>query len=209
MSALRAAIILILAGTAAPALADRITCESHSGSAEACGTVQPRSTVRIAKQLSNTPCIEEQNWGLGPNHDSIWVSGGCRAVFDVQPPRDEPLSETQYRDSELRDEQRGDEPRDEQGVDEQRDEGVLDEPRRDERNTGSRYARADSSRENARAACIDQAASDGEFGSDQISARDIHWIGHGMLSVSLDTPDGSLTCTVDRDGNVQAIEDSR
>src|SRR5947209_4292215 len=205
MSALRAALILILAGAATPALADRITCESHGGAAEACGTVQPRSMVRIVKQLSNTPCIEEQNWGLGPDHDSIWVSGGCRAVFDVQPPRNEPLSETQYRDSELRDEQRGYEQRDEQRGYEQRDEQRIDEPRRDERNTGSRYARADNIRENARAACIDQAASDREFGSDQITASDARWIGHGMLSVNLDTPDGPMTCTVDRDGNVESI----
>jgi len=161
--------------------------------------------VRIIKQLSNTPCIEEQNWGLGPNHDSIWVSGGCRAVFDVQPPRDEPLSETQYRDSELRDEQRVYEQRDEQPGYDQRDEQRIDEPRRDERYIGSRYARADNIRENARAACIDQAASDREFGSDQITASDAQWIGHGILSVNLDTPDGPMTCTVDRDGNVQSI----
>jgi len=198
MSTLRAALILILAGAATPALADRITCESHGGGAEACGTVQPRSTVRVVKQLSNTPCIEEQNWGLGPDHDSIWVSGGCRAVFDVQPPRNDPTSEAQYRDSELRDAQRGDEPR--------REKQFQDEPRRDERNTGSRYARADNIRTNAQDACIDQVASGQSFGPDDITAGDTHWIGHGMLSVSLDTPDGPLTCTVDRDSNVQSID---
>jgi hypothetical protein len=190
MSALRAALILILAGGAAPAFADQITCESHGGAAEACGTVQPRSSVRLVKQLSNTPCIEEQNWGLGPNRDSIWVSGGCRAVFDVQPPRNDPYSEAQYRDNELRsDESRG------------------DEPIKDERHDGgSRYARADDLRANARDACIDRAASGQPFGPDQVRASDARWIGHGMFSVSLDTPDGPLTCTVDRDGNVRSID---
>jgi hypothetical protein len=81
MSTLRAALILILAGAATSAFADQITCESHQGGAEACGTIQPRSGVRIVRQLSNTPCIEERNWGLGPDRDSIWVSGGCRAMF--------------------------------------------------------------------------------------------------------------------------------
>jgi len=189
MSALRTALILIIAAGATPALAERITCESHGGGAEACGTVQPRSAVRVVKQLSNTPCVEEQNWGLGPNHDSIWVSGGCRAVFDVQPPRNEPYSEAQYRDNELRDEpQRG------------------DEPHREEPRAGSRYARSDNLRANARQACIDQATSGQGFGPDQVTASDAHWIGHGMLSVSLDTPDGPLLCTVDRDGNVRSID---
>ena len=224
MSALRTALILILAGAATPALADRITCESHGGGAEACGTVQPRSTVRVVKQLSHTPCVQEQNWGLGPDHDSIWVSGGCRAVFDVQPPRNDPTSEAQYRDSELRDQQRGAEPsrdeqgdeprRDEQFADEQGQDEQQDEPRRDEqrgddrrdgRDSGSHYARVDM-RANARDACIDQAASGQAFGPDEVSAGDAHWIGHGMLSVSLDTPDGPMTCTVDGDGNVQSID---
>jgi len=188
MTALRAALFLILAGGATTVLAEQITCESHQAGAEPCGTVQPRSNVQVAKQLSNTPCVEERNWGLGPNHDSIWVSGGCSAVFDVQPPRNDPYSEAQYRDNELRDAL----PR--------------DEPRRDQRSSGSQYARADSVRANARGACIDQAASGQAFGPDEVSASDARWIGHGMLSVSLDTPDGPLICTVDRDGNVRSID---
>jgi Protein of unknown function (DUF3011) len=86
MSPLRAAIFLILAGVATSATAEQITCESRGGSAEPCGTVAAGSTVRIARQLSNSPCIEGRTWGTGPSNDSIWVSGGCRAVFDVQPP---------------------------------------------------------------------------------------------------------------------------
>jgi hypothetical protein len=97
MSLLRAAIVLILAGGATSALADQITCESRSSGTEACGTVQAGSSVRLARQLSGTPCIEGRNWGTGPDRDSIWVSGGCRAVFDVQPPYDSTAS--QYRNS--------------------------------------------------------------------------------------------------------------
>jgi hypothetical protein len=97
MSALRAAIILILAGSATPALAERITCESHGNGAEACGTVAAGSSVRLVQQLSGAPCVEGRSWGTGPDHDSIWVSGGCRAVFDVDAPysdsRDEPRAD--------------------------------------------------------------------------------------------------------------------
>lgn len=87
MSVLRAAIVLILAGGATSALAEQITCESHRiGGAEPCGTVAAGSTVTLARQLSGPACVEGKTWGTGPDHDSIWVSGGCRAVFDVQPP---------------------------------------------------------------------------------------------------------------------------
>jgi len=94
MQPLRAAIILVLAGSASSAFADQITCESRSGGTEACGTIASGSGVRIARQLSSTACVEGKNWGTGPDRDSIWVSGGCRAVFDVQPPYD--ASTAQY-----------------------------------------------------------------------------------------------------------------
>jgi hypothetical protein len=35
--------------------------------------------VVVVRQLSRTQCIENTNWGL--NRSSIWVDGGCRAVF--------------------------------------------------------------------------------------------------------------------------------
>jgi hypothetical protein len=88
MQPLRAAIVLFLAGSASSAFAEQITCESHSGGTEACGTIAAGSSVRVARQLSDTACVEGKNWGTGPDHDSIWVSRGCRAVFDVQPPYD-------------------------------------------------------------------------------------------------------------------------
>jgi len=187
MTALSAALFLALAGSATSVLADQITCESHQAGAEACGTVQPRSSVRVARQLSDTPCVEERNWGLGPNRDSIWVSGGCSAVFDVQPPHNDPYSQAQYRDNELR-----------------ADPG--DEPLPSERRGDSQYARAGGARTNARDACINQAASGHAFGPDEVSASDAQSIGRDMLSVDLDTPDGPLICTVDRNGNVRSID---
>ena len=90
MSALRAVFVLILAGGTTSALAEQITCESHQDGVEACSTVLPGSRVRLVEQLSKAPCIEGQNWGLDTKLNSVWISSGCRAVFDVKPPRDDP-----------------------------------------------------------------------------------------------------------------------
>ena len=187
MSTLRAALFLILAGNATSALAEHITCESPQGNLEACTTVQPGSSIRMVQQLGNTPCIEGRNWGVDTNHNSIWISGGCRAVFDVQAPSNGPNSEAQYRDNEPR------------------EEPPRDEPRGDPGYASSQYGRADSMRA-VRDACIDEAASGQRFRPAQVTASDPRWIGHGMLSVNLDTPVGPLTCTVDRDGNVRSID---
>ena len=187
MSALRAALFLILAGNATSALAEHITCESPQGNLEACTTVPPRSSIRMVEQLSNTPCIEGRNWGVDTNHNSIWISGGCRAVFDVQAPRSDPNSEAQYRDDELREEPR------------------MDEPRGDPGYASSQYSRADSMHA-VRDACIEEAASGQAFRPAQVAATNPRWIGHGMLSVNLDTPAGPLICTVDREGNVRSID---
>jgi len=82
MSAIRTAILLVLAGVAAPVFAEQITCESRNERTEACTTLQPGSSVRMVQQISNNPCIEGQTWGAGEG--SIWVSQGCRAVFDIE-----------------------------------------------------------------------------------------------------------------------------
>ena len=171
MSSLRTALVLILAGTSSAALAEQITCESRQDRTEACGTVAPGSSVRLVEQISTSPCVEGRTWGTGPDRDSIWVSGGCRAVFDVQPP---------YSAANERREER-------------------------EQYQGSRYANADHRREHARHACIEQAAG-GRFSRNEVTASDAQWIGEGMFSVNLDTPDGPLNCTVDRDGNVRSID---
>jgi hypothetical protein len=79
-------------------------------------------------------------------------------------------------------------------------------PPRDDRADGPRYASGDSPRRIARSACIEQAASGQPFGPDQIRTGDVHWVGQGVLSVDVDTPDGPLACIVDRDGNVRSLD---
>src|SRR4030095_4329457 len=235
MLPLRAALILIIAGGATTAYAEQITCESHQSQTEACGTFQPGGSVRLVQQLSNAPCVEGQNWGIrtSPNHDAIWVSGGCRAVFDVQASYRSTADRTvydnvdnaQYADTGhspawqrgFEDGERGrfDRRADSAdyrdgyraGKDAMRngnrysdtrnppDEYLSSEPPRDERADGTRYASGDSPRRIARSACMEQAASGQPFGPDQIRTGDVRWIGQGVLSVDVDTPDGPLTCT--------------
>src|SRR5438477_12555263 len=83
MTLLRSAFIFALALGSTHVLAEQITCESHGGRTQACGTVEPDSSITMIDQISSSPCIEGRTWGA--DNDSIWVSGGCRAVFDVQP----------------------------------------------------------------------------------------------------------------------------
>ena len=59
----------------------RVTCESEEGKRKECG-IPAGSLVRIAKQLSNTTCIQGTNWGT--TRDAIWVWNGCRAEFEVR-----------------------------------------------------------------------------------------------------------------------------
>jgi hypothetical protein len=57
---------------------DQVTCESIGGRRVECD-MNTHGRVRVLRQLSRTACIEDTNWGL--NRSSVWVDGGCRAVF--------------------------------------------------------------------------------------------------------------------------------
>jgi len=190
MTTLRSAIVLILASIAAPALAEQITCESRGDRTEACGTVQPGSTVRLQQQISNSPCVEGRTWGS--DNASIWVSGGCRAVFDVTPPY-ERTARSGY--GSRHDE--GDRDND----------GYSDEEDRRGNEHHEQYASAGHGHMRARNACIDAAASGRSFGPDEVRADDVRWLGEGLFAVHLSTPDGSMRCTVDREGNVRSLHD--
>ncbi len=57
-----------------------IRCESPDNRYRQCsGDV--RGGARIARQLSNQPCVEGRTWGA--NRSGIWVDQGCRADFEV------------------------------------------------------------------------------------------------------------------------------
>lgn len=55
-----------------------VTCESQDQRQHSCD-MDTRGAVKVTRQLSRTACVEGQTWGLARH--SVWVSGGCRAVF--------------------------------------------------------------------------------------------------------------------------------
>ncbi len=60
----------------------RVRCASDGYNYRMCQVDTGRgSDVRISRQLSNTRCVEGQNWGW--NRAGIWVDGGCDAEFMV------------------------------------------------------------------------------------------------------------------------------
>jgi hypothetical protein len=61
-----------------------VTCESYKQRTQYCALpIQGR--VYIVNQLSRGACIEGETWGV--DRRGIWVSGGCRAEFAVEPRR--------------------------------------------------------------------------------------------------------------------------
>ncbi|MCO5738933.1 DUF3011 domain-containing protein [Stenotrophomonas sp. BSUC-16] len=60
------------------ALPREVTCESTDEQQVSCD-LNTRGNVEIVRQLSHTRCEEGKNWGL--SRHSVWVNGGCRAVF--------------------------------------------------------------------------------------------------------------------------------
>ncbi|XFC39034.1 DUF3011 domain-containing protein [Stenotrophomonas indicatrix] len=59
-------------------LPSEVTCESRDKEQTSCD-MDTSGDVRIQSQLSHARCVEGQTWGL--SRHSVWVSGGCRAVF--------------------------------------------------------------------------------------------------------------------------------
>jgi len=180
MTLLRSAFIFALVLCSTHVLAEQITCESHGGRAEACGTVQPGSSVQLIDQISKSPCIEGTTWGA--DDDSIWVSGGCRAVFDVQP-----------------------------GYSSTNDDRYYDNDRvyqRTERTRyyGSEYASDESGRRVAHNACLVRISTDQPFDANEIGTNDIRRVSDDMFVVNVNTPKGPMSCTVDRLGNVRSLD---
>jgi hypothetical protein len=62
---------------------DYVTCESINYNYNQCGSYYVRriDRVRLVQQHSKTYCQQGRNWGY--DRRSVWVSGGCRATFEV------------------------------------------------------------------------------------------------------------------------------
>lgn len=78
-------LVALLGAVSAPPLsaqAARVRCESQGGSQEQC-PIPSNARVELARHLSEMPCRQGQNWGVGTSF--IWVNNGCRAEFAVTP----------------------------------------------------------------------------------------------------------------------------
>ena len=72
----------LLAASAHPAEAQlrQVRCESRDYRQEFC-RAETSGGVRLARQLGDAACSQGRTWGT--TRSGIWVSNGCRAVFDV------------------------------------------------------------------------------------------------------------------------------
>ncbi len=59
----------------------RVTIESE-GTRREYKRVDHDGYVRLSRRLSDAPCIQGRSWGY--DRDGIWVSNGCRAVFEYR-----------------------------------------------------------------------------------------------------------------------------
>ncbi len=57
-----------------------VTCESRDGRRAYC-RADTVGGVRLARKLSSSACEFRRDWGF--DQDGIWVSNGCRAVFEI------------------------------------------------------------------------------------------------------------------------------
>ena len=55
-----------------------VRCESTDGRFRVCA-VDTRGGMMLVRQLSDSPCIQNQTWGWDPR--GVWVDRGCRADF--------------------------------------------------------------------------------------------------------------------------------
>ncbi len=61
---------------------DLIRCESNDNRSQSCSfTGNRRGDIRLLRQLSGKPCVENQTWGRSRN--GVWVTQGCRAEFVI------------------------------------------------------------------------------------------------------------------------------
>jgi hypothetical protein len=76
--------LLVGALLLAPATAraqTQVRCESYDHQTNFCHIGRYHGDVRIAQRLSDARCNEGSDWGV--QGDQIWVTDGCRAIFEI------------------------------------------------------------------------------------------------------------------------------
>ena len=61
-----------------------VRCESADGKRTYC-RAETRRGVQLYRQISDSDCVRNRTWGYDTG--GIWVSGGCRAEFELNEPR--------------------------------------------------------------------------------------------------------------------------
>ena len=60
-----------------------VACESQDGRNHFCAVdLGGGGRARIERQISDSPCREGRTWGF--NRAGVWVTDGCRAVFEIE-----------------------------------------------------------------------------------------------------------------------------
>jgi hypothetical protein len=58
-----------------------LTCGASGNDRRQCG-IPPGSTARLVLQRSEAPCRLNRTYGIESSY--VWVSNGCRAMFEVK-----------------------------------------------------------------------------------------------------------------------------
>lgn len=58
-----------------------LKCESWKDRYQSCEWLRAWGRPQLSRQLSQTRCVEGQNWGYSRRDNQIWVDRGCRAEF--------------------------------------------------------------------------------------------------------------------------------
>jgi hypothetical protein len=62
-----------------PGQGQSITCSSDNGRRNYCRTNGDLSRITLSRQISGSPCIQNETWGV--DNRGLWVDRGCRAEF--------------------------------------------------------------------------------------------------------------------------------
>jgi hypothetical protein len=58
-----------------------INCDSNDGRRNYCGNVNSNHQVSLQRQVSHSPCVRGQTWGVDGR--GLWVDRGCRGIFSI------------------------------------------------------------------------------------------------------------------------------
>lgn len=185
---------------AGPASARQVVCESFGRERTLC-RADPEGGVRLVRQMGTTRCVERDNWNW--DRDGIWVSNGCRAVFETVGVSDD-RGDSREHERGHRDGLRGryDNNRPTPSYDRGYREGERDRNNNNNNNndrpaTGSRAAELQ-----ARAACSAR-LSPPDADPGVLLPGGVRASRDGGFSFNLHTPDkGMVNCVVDRRGRV-------